>query len=93
MGKIKKKGTSGTVTSFMTRKAALKKLQVSLAVFRKLCILKGIFPREPRKKFKGTNKTYYLTKDIIFLSHDPLLAKFRYSTLIFKFKFIFFWKK
>jgi len=77
MGKIKKKGTSGTVTSFMTRKAALKKLQVSLAAFRKLCILKGIFPREPRKKFKGTNKTYYLTKDIIFLSHDPLLTKFR----------------
>jgi len=70
----KKKATPG---QYITRSHAIKKLQVSLQDFRKLCILKGIYPREPKKKIHGTNKTYYLTKDIAFLMHDPLLEKFR----------------
>eukprot|EP01116_Phalansterium_solitarium_P015448 TRINITY_DN3413_c0_g1_i3.p1 TRINITY_DN3413_c0_g1~~TRINITY_DN3413_c0_g1_i3.p1 ORF type:complete len:664 (-),score=249.11 TRINITY_DN3413_c0_g1_i3:239-2230(-) len=77
MGREKKKGTSGAAVSFITRNAALKKLQLSLGEFRRLCILKGIFPRDPKKTLRGKNKTYYFTKDILFLSHDPLLQKFR----------------
>ncbi|KAI9205545.1 Pescadillo N-terminus-domain-containing protein [Polychytrium aggregatum] len=82
MGKIKKKGESGAVSNFITRTAAVRKLQVSLATFRRLCILKGIYPREPKNKKKvgkGSTapRTYYYRKDIQYLLHEPILYKLR----------------
>ncbi|KAF2454359.1 Pescadillo N-terminus-domain-containing protein [Lineolata rhizophorae] len=82
MGRIKKKGTSGEAKNYITRTRAVRKLQISLPDFRRLCIFKGIYPREPRNKkkvAKGTtpSTTFYYTKDIQYLLHEPLLQKFR----------------
>lgn len=82
MGKIKKKGESGAAKNFINRTQAVKRLQISLADFRRLCIFKGIYPREPRSK-KKANKgstaptTFYYTKDIQYLMHEPVIQKFR----------------
>ncbi|KAK6349179.1 mRNA-binding ribosome synthesis protein nop7 [Orbilia blumenaviensis] len=82
MGKIKKKGVAGNARNFITRTQAVRKLQISLPDFRRLCIFKGIYPREPRNK-KKANKgstapvTFYYTKDIQYLLHEPVLQKFR----------------
>ncbi|KAI5370704.1 putative BRCT domain-containing protein [Septoria linicola] len=82
MAKIKKKGTSGNAKNYITRSQAVRKLQVSLPDFRRLCIFKGIYPREPRSKKRASKSatpstTFYYTKDIQYLLHEPLLAKFR----------------
>ncbi|KAH7018359.1 Pescadillo N-terminus-domain-containing protein [Microdochium trichocladiopsis] len=81
-GERKKKGTSGNAKNYITRTQAVKKLQLSLPDFRKLCIWKGIFPREPRNRHKASKSstastTFYYTKDIQYLLHEPLLQKFR----------------
>lgn len=71
------KKKEGNAARYITRSQAVKYLQVSLSVFRRLCIFKGIFPREPKKKVKGNHHTYYHMKDIHFLKHEPLLEKLR----------------
>lgn len=82
MGKQKKKGKAGQAKNYITRTQAVRKLQISLPDFRRLCIFKGIYPREPRN-IKKANKsathstTFYYTKDIQYLLHEPLLGKFR----------------
>ncbi|KAL8942320.1 MAG: hypothetical protein Q9211_001437 [Gyalolechia sp. 1 TL-2023] len=82
MAKIKKKGTSGQAKNFITRTQAVRKLQISLPDFRRLCIYKGIYPREPRNKKKASktstaSTTFYYTKDIQYLLHEPIVNKFR----------------
>ena len=76
MRKIKK-GVKGEASQYLTRSNAIRALQVNLQDFRKLCILKGIYPRQPNKRFKGSDKTYFHVKDLKILQHDQLLSKFR----------------
>lgn len=83
MGNRKKKFEVGEASNFMTRKRALKKLQLTLKDFRRLCILKGVFPREPRNRKRAQKgnvskvQTLYYEKDIRFLLHEPIVWKFR----------------
>lgn len=72
-----KQRKEGNAAKYITRNKALNRLQIKLPEFRRLCILKGIHPREPKKKVEGHNKTYYHVKDIAFLAHEPLLNRSR----------------
>lgn len=89
MAKQKKKGQAGQAKNYITRTQAVRKLQISLPDFRRLCIFKGIYPREPRN-IKKANKsathstTFYYTKDIQYLLHEPLLQKFREQNALSK---------
>ena len=42
MGRLKQKGKAGAAKAYVTRSSAVKKLQCTLADFRRLCILKGM---------------------------------------------------
>ncbi|XP_014097040.2 pescadillo homolog isoform X1 [Bactrocera oleae] len=77
-----KKYQSGEAAQYITRRAALRKLQLSLNDFRRLCIIKGVYPREPkhrRRAQKGSSdiKILYHAKDIRFLLHEPIVWTLR----------------
>ena len=79
---FKQKGKEGDALKYIGRTKAVRKLQISLSQFRRLCILKGIYPVEPKNKRKLSNgatnlRTFYHRKDIQFLLHEPLLQVFR----------------
>ena len=42
----------------------------------RICILKGIYPRDPKKK-PNSSMTYYHVKDIAYISHEPIIDYFR----------------
>lgn len=79
MGKKQKRNNAGLEATFVGRSKCLKMLQVTIKDFRRLCILKGIYPREPRGKVPGNKKgqTFYHIKDIRAIAHEPILEKFR----------------
>lgn len=92
MGKVKKKYERGAATNYVTRNQALRRLQLTLKDFRRLCILKGIYPVEPKHKKKANKgstapRTFYIWKDIQFLAHEPIINKFRaYKVFLRKLK-------
>ena len=72
-----KAGKRGEVVKYISRAKAIRKLQLSLKDFRRLCILKGVYPREPPKKLKRTSRSFYHVKDINFLALDPIIDTIR----------------
>ncbi|XP_054262532.1 pescadillo homolog [Macrosteles quadrilineatus] len=89
VGQRKKKYQSGEGTQYYSRAQALKKLQLTLKDFRRLCILKGIYPREPRIRKRAQQgragiQTLYHKKDIQFLMHEPIIWKLRDMKVHFK---------
>ena len=78
MGRLQRKGEAGPTAQYISRTQAVKRLQVSLKDFRRLCILKGVYPRDPKKKpSKNKSQTWYHKKDILHMQAEPLLNKFR----------------
>lgn len=77
MGNEQRKGQKGLVVNYISRDRALKKLQLSPIDFRRICILKGIFPRDINNKHLKYGKLYYHIKDIKYIAHEPLLQKYR----------------
>jgi pescadillo protein len=84
-GKKQKKGHAGVAVEYVGRTRAVKDLQLSIADFRRLCILKGIYPRDPpNKRSLDVKQSYYHHKDISYLRHEPLMKKFRETKAFLK---------
>ncbi|KAF8289351.1 putative Pescadillo N-terminus/BRCA1 C Terminus (BRCT) domain containing protein [Trypanosoma cruzi] len=63
---------------FLTRMQATRLLQVDSVHFRRLCILKGIYPRalaRSKQKQSGNEKQYYLAREIKWLVRDHVAER------------------
>lgn len=63
---------------FLTRMQATRLLQVDSIHFRRLCILKGIYPRalsRSKQKQSGNEKQYYLAREIKWLVRDHIAER------------------
>ena len=63
---------------FLSKMQAQRLLQIDSMAFRRMCILKGIYPRSilrSRQKDSGNTKQYYLTREIKWLVHDDVRAR------------------
>lgn len=63
---------------YLTRMQSTRLLQMDSIHFRRLCILKGIYPRaleRSKQKQSGNEKQYYLAKEIKWLVRDHLVEK------------------
>lgn len=63
---------------YLSRMQSTRLLQVDSMGFRRLCILKGIYPRaigKSKQKESGNEKQYYLAKEIKWLVRDQIAAK------------------
>lgn len=88
-------GMTGEAVKYISRAKAIKKLQINLFNFNRLCIIKGIYPIEPKNRIKaqGGNskfKPLYLKKDIKFLLHDPLIWTMRDEDVSCRFNLSFY---
>ncbi|KAM7542198.1 hypothetical protein Aperf_G00000014911 [Anoplocephala perfoliata] len=77
-----KKNKKGNAVTYITQKQAMRRLQISLPNFRRICLLKGIYPVEPKNKKKAGHgstepRVYFNAKDIAFLAWEPLIETFR----------------
>ena len=48
-----------------------------------ICILKGIYHRDPKKKFNAS-QTYYHVKDIIYIANEQVIDYFYHMELFLK---------
>ncbi len=76
------KFTKGNSVAFVSRSFCVRRLQISLNSFRRLCILTSTYPREPpslKKANKGSTlkKSFYSKKDLLALLSHPLLKTLR----------------
>ena len=74
-----KREKQAKITKYITRGQAIKHLNCTMDQFRKICILKGVYPRLPTKGLNALNqkKIYYHIDDIKPLVHDKVVAKIK----------------
>ncbi|CUG91715.1 Hypothetical protein, putative [Bodo saltans] len=63
---------------YLSRMQATRLLQVDSINFRRMCILKGVYPRaigRSKQKVSGNEKQYYLAKEMKWMVRDQILSK------------------